>query len=480
MFGSTTPLAERPDWHPVHCANALLRSAVLNTGAPSAAPLQELERISLAVPWGEIADVTGGPAGITYPGSLAERLNALAVREEAIAASRRQMSAAPQFSSVAADARLHDFAAGAWDERDEDRDLGDAEAFAAGIPLDPQFPAIAPQAHVEALVHEFYRRQRRATLLVAGSLAAAVVLTFGGFLLVGSLMAPETRNGDNRPPPHSTSVAWQRPLDFGAPVRFELAAVTANRAAKGEPLLIPAVAHMAAPSLGEMLPPAQVILATIGRPLALGPLLPPSHARYLFIRGLPAEAELSAGRRSRSGAWFVKDEELHDLALSVGEAAKGDYPIEVYTLESGDAPQARRSLVLRVEADQQSYEVGPTMSWASALLDLMPSPRATAEPVVPAESAVLLKRAKNLLEEGDIASARLLLLHLAERGEGDAAYELARTFDQEALTALGARGVGGDQASAHRWYEQASQQGNASATERLKILASLSGSGPSD
>jgi hypothetical protein len=66
----------------------------------------------------------------------------------------------------------------------------------------------------------------------------------------------------------------------------------------------------------------------------------------------------------------------------------------------------------------------------------MPSPRATAEPVVPAESAVLLKRAKNLLEEGDIAAARLILLHLAERGEGDAAYELAtgkrerhRTFE---------------------------------------------------
>jgi TPR repeat protein len=120
------------------------------------------------------------------------------------------------------------------------------------------------------------------------------------------------------------------------------------------------------------------------------------------------------------------------------------------------------------------------MDWASALLDLMPSPRATAEPVVPAESAVLLKRAKNLLEEGDIAAARLLLLHLAERGEGDAAYELARTFDQEALTALGARGMGGDEASARRWYERASRQGNANATERLRILASLSGSGPSD
>jgi hypothetical protein len=87
------------------------------------------------------------------------------------------------------------------------------------------------------------------------------------------------------------------------------------------------VAHITGPSLGETLPSAQVILATSGRPLALRPLLPPSHARYLFIRGLPAEAQLSAGRRSGSGAWFVKDEELHDLALLVGEAAKGNYPI---------------------------------------------------------------------------------------------------------------------------------------------------------
>jgi hypothetical protein len=155
---------------------------------------------------------------------------------------------------------------------------------------------------------------------------------------------------------------------------------------------------VSAPSFGETTPGAHVILASAGRPLALGPLLPPSHARYLFIRGLPAEAALSAGRRSSSGAWFVKDEEVQDLALSVGDAAKGDYPVDIYTLESGDAPQARRSLVLRVEAEQeQSYQPAPTMDWASALLDQMPSPRATVDRVVPADSTVLLKRAKSLL-----------------------------------------------------------------------------------
>jgi hypothetical protein len=67
------------------------------------------------------------------------------------------------------------------------------------------------------------------------------------------------------------------------------------------------------------------------------------------------------------------------------------------------------------------------MDWASALLEQMPNPGAAVDPVVPADSMVLLRQAKSLLAEGDIAGARLILEHLAERGQGDAAYELART-----------------------------------------------------
>jgi len=168
----------------------------------------------------------------------------------------------------------------------------------------------------------------------------------------------------------------------------------------------------------------------------------------------------------------------------MGEAAPGDYPIEVYVLQSGDAPQARRSLVLRVEAPAQPYTYAtyaPDMGWASALLDVVPAAQAAEAPAIaPAEAKLLHDRAQRLLQEGDIAAARLLLLHLAERGEGDAAYDLARTFDRDMLTELGAKGMDDDPARAHRWYERASQDGNAKATERLKILASLSGTDPSD
>jgi hypothetical protein len=242
---------------------------------------------------------------------------------------------------------------------------------------------------------------------------------------------------------------------------------------------------LASPAASGTSPSApQLILAAAGRQIAFAPLLPPVPAGYLLIRGLPSEAALSAGRQSESGTWLVKGEYVHNLMLTIGDAAEGDYPIEVYVLQSGDGLQARRNLVLRIEASSPAYpmvaSVAPDWNWASSLFDVVPAAEAAETPTAPAESAVLRERAKHLLEEGDIAAARLLLRHLAERGEGEAAYELARTFDREMLAALGAKGMQGDMARARGWYERAAQGGNARATERLKILASLSGAGPSD
>ena len=70
MIVSTTPLSERPDWHPVHRANAMLRSALLNETAFFPKP-------GLTQPFDAIAGTPDGPVGIAYPQSLVARLNAL-------------------------------------------------------------------------------------------------------------------------------------------------------------------------------------------------------------------------------------------------------------------------------------------------------------------------------------------------------------------------------------------------------------------
>jgi hypothetical protein len=357
-----------------------------------------------------------------------------------------------------AETERDDFSGEGWD--DAELALDETPPLRADFPLDS---ALRPrEVHMHTLMGEFQRRQRSASLLVAVSVATAVVLAVGGFVLAASLASPA--GAGPLETPRSTSIAWSKPASVTPPE------TSANRATKGEPLALPAQSG-ATPS-----PSRQIILAASGRQIALGPLLAPSLARYLMIRGLPPEATLSAGRQSGGGAWMVKGEHVPGLTLTLGQAASGDYPVEVYILETGDGPQARRSFLLRVAPSDRATVAAPAATPAPA--PASPGIAAAEESTVP--SGLLRDRAMQLLGEGDIAAARMLLLHLAERGDGEAAYDLARTFDREMLAELGAKGVDGDVASARGWYERASQDGNEKAAKRLKILASLSGANPSD
>jgi hypothetical protein len=474
MHGRTTPLAERPDWHPVHRANALLEAAMLSTAhAEPFEDQQSVESLSRA-----IASVMDGPVEITYPVPLSARLDALAAADDGYPSFDLMMESAPwrdplEPTDDAEQGALCEDGA-AWDETLAEPDPEADACLRAEVPLDPDRQIAAPQLYMQSLLHEFHRRQRHASLLVAGSIATAAALTLGGLVLIATWTTPHP-GGSQPAAVHSTSVVWQKPA--AEPARIAIAAVAPNRGAKGEPLLKPTLIGEAPAATGAA---TQVILAASGREIAFGPLLPSTHARYLLIRGLPPGSKLSAGRDSGSGAWLVKTEYLSDLKLVLGGTPVGDYPLEVYMLDSGDGPQARRNFVLRVAPPANDYAARTGKTWTSALLDVVPSAHAAEPPTAPADPTVLRDRAAQLLGIGDIAGARLLLLHLAERGDGEAAYQLARTFDREMLAELGARGLDGDLAQARGWYERASRDGNAKAAERLKILASLSGTGPSD
>ena len=466
MTSYTPPVPEDLNWHPVYRANALLREALQSTtqSLESLETHYSVEQLSNA-----IENVLQGPVQITSPRPLTLRLDNLDVEEKRIPgleAFLRPIQHAP--GAPVADARdggednlaeteRDDFSGEGWD--DAELALDETPPLRADFPLDP---ALRPrEVHMHTLMGEFQRRQRSASLLVAVSVAIAIVLAVGGFVLAASLASPA--GAGPLETPRSTSIAWSKPASATPPE------TSANRATKGEPLALPAQSG-ATPS-----PSRQIILAASGRQIALGPLLAPSLARYLMIRGLPPEATLSAGRQSGGGAWMVKGAYVPGLTLTLGQAASGDYPVEVYILETGDGPQARRSFLLRVAPSDRATVAAPA---ATPVLAPTISAAPTEEPTVP--SGVSRDRAMQLLGEGDIAAARMLLLHLAERGDGEAAYDLARTFDREMLAELGAKGVDGDAASARGWYERASQDGNEKAAKRLKILASRSGANPSD
>jgi hypothetical protein len=362
---------------------------------------------------------------------------------------------------------LEDLALAVRVETGSGYDLSDSEAFEAGLPLEPR---AAPQAHMQVLVHDFRRRQRQASMLVAGCVATSIVLTVLGIAALASFAKPSPADADPLVK-NSNSVVWRESQDAALPKLILAKAAPFTEPAPVEeeassPLPQPVTGSSSAANTAP-----QLIMVQAGRTLELAPLLTQRQARYILVRGLPSEAKLSAGQRNPSGAWLVKDKDADHLTLSIGGTASGDYPVEVYALGASSAPQARQRLVFRVAA-------GPTLASATGasgtLFNMALGTAAPAQPGAAAETSPLMARAMRLLGEGDIAGARLLFMHLAEQGESDAAYELARTFDAEVLTELGARGVGPDRTRAVGWYEWASETGSVKAAERLKILASLS------
>jgi TPR repeat protein len=87
------------------------------------------------------------------------------------------------------------------------------------------------------------------------------------------------------------------------------------------------------------------------------------------------------------------------------------------------------------------------------------------------EIAGLYDRSQALIDQGDIASARLMLTRAAEAGDARSALALGTTYDPDVLRKLGVLGLAPDAAQAHAWYTKALALGAAEATQRLERLA---------
>jgi hypothetical protein len=87
------------------------------------------------------------------------------------------------------------------------------------------------------------------------------------------------------------------------------------------------------------------------------------------------------------------------------------------------------------------------------------------------ELALLLKRGEELIQQGDIAAARLMLTRAAEAGAARAALTLGATYDADMLRKLRVMGVTADAAKARAWYEKAAQYGSGEASRRLEQFA---------
>ena len=255
----------------------------------------------------------------------------------------------------------------------EDEALDGDEGIDPDTPLGLA-PMGAPQACMQALVQDFSRRQRQATMFVTGCVAVSCLLTVVGIAALASLAGPQAASGEGSSGRHANSVAWQDP---SPPVPIlTLVSTSPDRSGKSDSLY--ELARLAAieserrlsAALSERLASRpQLILMRTGRPISLAPLIEPRRATYILVRGLPEEARLSSGQRSPRGAWLVKADDIGSLSLSIDGDASGDYTAEVYALGANALPQGRQRLVFRVEP-AFGRAAADDLNWAATLRDM--------------------------------------------------------------------------------------------------------------
>jgi hypothetical protein len=250
----------------------------------------------------------------------------------------------------------------------------------------------------------------------------------------------------------------------------------------------------------------QSVAGKVGRPIALTIDLPASTTdaeMSIMIQGMPEKARLSAGKSLGSGNWLLGEAELQNLMLYTAasfEPAKFNLDVilvksdgkvpEVHKLsviiepaitaartpDSGAAPpssattydQTGVAVALPIVPEQRS---DPAPAMAPVQVAAKPAPKPAApiaqetpvkkSPAVPVitrqEIKTLMTRANALLENGDVAGARLLLEYAAQRGSKQAMIMMGNTFDPEHLASLGVHGVKPDQEQAAFWNDLAAK-----------------------
>jgi hypothetical protein len=86
------------------------------------------------------------------------------------------------------------------------------------------------------------------------------------------------------------------------------------------------------------------------------------------------------------------------------------------------------------------------------------------------EINTLIRRGKNLLNDGDFAAARVLFERAANAGSAEAALALGSTYDPNVIKRLGAIMVKPDVENARKWYQVAADRGSAAASLQLANL----------
>jgi hypothetical protein len=183
----------------------------------------------------------------------------------------------------------------------------------------------------------------------------------------------------------------------------------------------------------------------------------------------------AAGRRTRVAMWVLA---LVVSAFAIPVAVfKSDVTRVLFdkaTVSMEGAPRDRPAT--QAASKQPASREDIVSAYHTALQNQAPPARPANEAAARTKTldaetlAALVTRAKNLLAQGDIAAARLLLERAANSQDATAALLLAQTYDPAVLGAADTRSITPQPVMALDWYRKAASLGSADAQRRLTQL----------
>jgi hypothetical protein len=178
-------------------------------------------------------------------------------------------------------------------------------------------------------------------------------------------------------------------------------------------------------------------------------------AATVEIIGLPSGWVLSAGR-PLGDRWRIPVAQLFGVVILPAKGFSGSVDIAAELRLSDDTLVERQSLRVATMTNAPEPAIEKTMAPELAIEKTMAPGLATEKTMI---TIFHLKRAEDLLAQGDISAARLTLRRLAEAGNARAALLLGETYEGRA-----------DPATARTWYENAAKFGSDEARRRLDRL----------
>lgn len=198
----------------------------------------------------------------------------------------------------------------------------------------------------------------------------------------------------------------------------------------------------------------------------------------LFIfSGIPSEVKLNPGG-DFGQFWAVNSNALSELMFLAPEGFSGSFEVTVtQTGTSPNDPKLSAAFSVTVTAPEKADSAPMTIASVVSNPESKPVPETVERPSPPPATVPnlrdekLMERAAMLFSNGDISGARSVFQYLTARGNAQAAFALAGTYDPIVLGPLFVKGLSPDPEQAEIWYKKAEEMGSPTARRHLDALA---------